>query len=261
LTLILIILMLMVTFLISYKIVFNQHNFIEIIRKTDYVNQSIDYISGRLDNYVTKGLYYSLVNKDKINNDIILISSRFFNHHEKVDATRFKNDTNLLFYNNIKAYMENEDIVADDESINKLANILTDVYVSNVFPITELERVENQYERFDKISSHIMLICILLLGVVISSMFMLTSRSKITYINRALMSSLIILLFSRLVLDITDIYYLNEYATIFLKNLVNQFMIVNMMIILIYIVLVIILYIVYIKNKLKQNPKKYLYKH
>ena len=260
-TFITIILIVCITSLISYKVVFNQHNILEILRETGYVDNVTNNISNRLDNYVSRGLYHSIIKRDQINNDIVTITSRFFNHFEKIDINSIKENNRELFYDNIRLYLENEGLESDDESVEQLAILLSDIYINNVFPVTELSRLESTYESFDKLSSIIMVACILLLISIILTMNMLTSRSKVTYINRALMSSMIILIIGKSVLNVSNLYYLNPYTSLAIKELVNQFMTINMIVVALQIIIVIILYIIYIRVKLKQDSKKYLYKN
>ena len=67
--------------IISYKLTFSQKNIINIINKSGYVYKTKENLEDKMSNYVDKSIYLNFITKENIQNDVLIIITRFFNQN------------------------------------------------------------------------------------------------------------------------------------------------------------------------------------
>jgi len=224
--------------IISYKLTFSQKNIINIINKSGYVYKTKENLEDKMSNYVDKSIYLNFITKENIQNDVLIIITRFFNQNENVDESIIKE--------NIKTQIKTDD---------NLKNILSDLYVDNIFITKELQMIENSYHTIENLIKYIVFTIVFILLILINGLYLLTRKSKSNKFIKILFSNSILLLILNIIIKSKEIYYLNSYVSLIINNLLNKFILYNYMIILLSIITIILFYIIYFYKR-KDRYKK-----
>ena len=202
------------------RVIASERTLLQIAAMVDYYEEASNYIVKDLKEIViskeVREVIDEVINEDRIESDVYsLISSR--QNREEDIRNSIKNDFLVKI---------SEDVGEDDE-VRELSEILAKNYVSNLFPYNVYAKVTSYIPEFIYASWFIILVVIIYLGVLFVVRF---NNNRDVIMTKANYFTSMFLLFVYAFIKCSgifdNIYYVNEYYSLFIQRLVNYF--VNM---------------------------------
>lgn len=196
--------------MIGIQILTSKTHIENILKDTGYYKSAKDEISLKMEDYMTKEVYQEIVTEEQIKSDIKRVLNSFYDH-KKIDIAELKKRITSNFELEIEVYLKEEGLEVNKDSVSILANKLSDIYVSNLFVLDEMNAVADIYHQAKTITIYATLGVLVMIGTIF---FFLKKEYK-----PILFSTSAILLFLSIVLG-NSIYYMNDPVSIFLNQIV-----------------------------------------
>ncbi len=235
----LMILLILISTFVCIKLSFGEKRVIKNLEKSEYYEKSYSNIINEIDNYIINDevntSYKEYITKDLVKEDINTIITNFYLKKES-KINRYDD-----FYNIISKYTK------DSEIANIYSKDINDIYVNNLFPVSEFNLLNKLY--FGSLD--------LLFGLIVSILILLFISVALLFINKSFKyhryalsgySIFIILVNILIKIIFRNFLYTNEYFTKFLVSLVSHIFSYQLIIA---IILIIIIFIT--KNKKKNR--------
>ena len=222
-------LLVILSIMISFQIITMKTNIERVLNNNNYYEKTSIYIHNKMTDYINEDIVNEVLTKEQIKSDIKRSINTFY-QHKLIDINKLKDNTKLFFEVEISAYLKNNNLETNDESISILSSKLSDIYVSNIFVLDEL----------NKVSKYLIIIEIALILILI---IIFIYRKDLFPI--ILSTTSLLLLFSIIIKN--NFYYLNDFITNIINNIINDFKITIIFIVFIYLILY--LYFRVIRNK------------
>lgn len=203
--------------MIGIQILTSKTHIENILKDTGYYKSAKDEISLKMEDYMTKEVYQEIVTEEQIKSDIKRVLNSFYDH-KKIDIAELKKRITSNFELEIEVYLKEEGLEVNKDSVSILANKLSDIYVSNLFVLDEMNAVADIYHQAKTITMYATLGVLVMIGTIF---FFLKKEYK-----PILFSTGAVLLFLTIVLG-NSIYYMNDPISIFLNQIVFHFKVWN----------------------------------
>lgn len=204
------ILLTMLIGMIGIQILISKNHIEDILKDTGYYKSAKDEISLKMEDYMTKEVYQEIVTEEQIKSDIKRVLNSFYDH-KKIDIDELKKRMTSNFELEIEVYLKEEGLEVNKDSVSILANKLSDIYVSNLFVLDEMNAVADIYHQAKTIIMYAILGDLVLIGIIF---FFLKKEYK-----PILFSTSAVLLFFTFLLG-NSMYYMNDPVSIFLNQMV-----------------------------------------
>ena len=228
-------LLVILSIMISFQIITMKTNIERVLNNNNYYEKTSIYIHNKMTDYINEDIVNEVLTKEQIKSDIKRSINTFY-QHKLIDINKLKDNTKLFFEVEISAYLKNNNLETNDESISILSSKLSDIYVSNIFVLDELNKVSKYYN----LSKYLIIIEIV---IILFLIIIFIYRKNLFPI---ILSTTSLLLLSSLIIK-NNFYYLNDFITNIINNIINDFKITIIFIVFIYLILY--LYFRVIRNK------------
>lgn len=198
---------------LSARIIIKKDSMLKILDKANYYSATAQNINERVTSYINNEKVKNVVNEGKIKRNI----EDYINVLGKQEVEDAKA--------NIRADIEKDFIQSlndvEDKNKGKLSTILSNIYMSSLFPVDEINTV---YKVILKYSSKLDLLCVVLGILVISSTVYLFRRKKqCKWLFVGIYNSLIILMIIYIILKSNaNIYYTNDSFSSIINGMINK---------------------------------------
>lgn len=222
-----------------YEVSISKKNIIKLLND-NYYNNSYNNIMSEIDNYIVNNevleLYNKYLSKEMVKEDINIIINNIYQKNNQLSKY---ND----FYKIINSYTD------DTEICDIYATNINNIYLKNIFPISELTLINKTYIGN---TSSLFISIILSSIVVILSVILFLINKNFKYYKISLLSVSMLLLIPKMLVStlFSNFQYTNQYFTHLLLKIINS--IVNILSI-IGLITIILLIFNYLKRLVKNK--------
>jgi ABC-type sugar transport system permease subunit len=219
---------------LSFFLTFNNANLKNNIIKSDYIKATTALIQNEMSYYIDASVYNQVITEKQVMSDVNNSLNYFFNN-KKIDTERLINNNKEIFKLEIEKYLEEKNLEVVEDSVSVLSSNLSNVYISNIFIIDELNTLVYS---FHKLST--LLLVGLIISIVVTISILYFDKNNKT--KRLIFSTSFIMILVISVLVMTQsIYYINDQTSSFINNITLEYSLNSIMIASLYFIIYLIL--------------------
>jgi ABC-type sugar transport system permease subunit len=219
---------------LSFFLTFNNSNLKNNIIKSDYIKVTTALIQNEMSYYIDASVYNQVITEKQVMSDVNNSLNYFFNN-KKIDKERLINNNKEIFKLEIENYLEEKDLEVVEDSVSVLSSNLSNVYISNIFIIDELNTLVYSFHKL----STLLLVGLLISIIIVISILYYDKNNKT---KRLIFStSFIMILVISVLVMMQSIYYINDQTSSFINNIILEYSLYNIMIASLYFIIYLIL--------------------
>lgn len=221
-------LLVILSLILSFIIVFNKRSIDNVLIKIKYYDKTEQNISTLMQSYIDLEFYKEVVTKEQIKSDINRSLENFY-QGKKIDKKVIKDRMQEFLNLEISYNLEKKGLEVNSESISDISNNLSEIYVSNLFLLDEMNLLA-PYIKNIKILPIVLIIVLVLINLII---YLFRKKNILIIFSTSFM--LLLTLF--LMIKFSSFYYLNNIVSDFIQTLWFHYKTYNIVIGIIYLMI------------------------
>ena len=240
------IIIIIILLIFNYKLIVNQKSIVNHLEKSNYSQKSYQKITKTFSYYLNDQLIEQLITEEEIKKEIEFFVITFFDQETIIHEQKEKEKKAQALQSTITSYLEENDLIEDEEAVIKLSELLANKYVNTIFPVYELELVEIYYNPINRLINNVLIVMILLLIITLNTLLIFEKK----YITKGFIYATIFLFVFNLIIIFNKTFFINQQINDLVQSIKNSFILNNYLIIIFFIIIILGI------NQIKRRRKK-----